>query len=496
MTGTGAAPSVGRRHCGPYLVVLLVLISLILPPAVALLELGNLSVTAPTQRSGEVETWRVSFSTPQIDQSMYGRIGGDFSGYAVATTFPEGTDLSGAVACSIEGATGVTTSVSGRVVTCTIGTGTWQPGSNMVTRIANVKNRPLSQAATLAVDFANHLGVVVASGSESVTISTHPFSSLSFTTDTSTAGAVATYQFSFRLFNPWPADGCVSASFSEGVSLDAGLTHWTLAEGASGSLGATTIQGREARACREGGTSAAADTLVRATLSNVQLPLNSEDPVEFILTTWDALVNGIDSDALYDDVVPDCLANCEPPPPPPPPPPGAPEAPGGLSATTGTVAGSIALAWSEPPGDGGSDIIGFRVYRAQAAAGPYVLIKTLGPVLTYADSGLGNDVKRFYQVAAFNENGEGERSNTAEATTRYVSPSPTPRPTTSGPPRVDPLDGDGGYSPGSFEPSEIFSTIKGTPPVLYGAALVLIVLGWAGAGGYVYWRRRRMRLKP
>jgi fibronectin type 3 domain-containing protein/N-acetylneuraminic acid mutarotase len=100
----------------------------------------------------------------------------------------------------------------------------------------------------------------------------------------------------------------------------------------------------------------------------------------------------------------------------------SPSNPAGISATAGPGAGQITFNWLAPTNDGGKPVTGYKVYRSNVAAGPYNLIATLGNVLSYEDSGLGNGATWFYGVSALNLIGEGSRISGAGATT-FVPPS-------------------------------------------------------------------------
>lgn len=67
----------------------------------------------------------------------------------------------------------------------------------------------------------------------------------------------------------------------------------------------------------------------------------------------------------------------------------------------------ITLTWS-PDGDGGSAIIGYKLYRSDSENGTYVLIATLSG-LTFKDSNVTSGKTYWYQVSAVNAAGEGAR---------------------------------------------------------------------------------------
>ncbi len=94
-------------------------------------------------------------------------------------------------------------------------------------------------------------------------------------------------------------------------------------------------------------------------------------------------------------------------------PPGPPR---GLDANSGPGAGEITLTWTAPASDGGAAITAYEVHRGNAS-GIETFLATLGNVLTFTDSGLGNGVTKFYTVRARNVAGAGAASNEASATT-------------------------------------------------------------------------------
>ena len=106
------------------------------------------------------------------------------------------------------------------------------------------------------------------------------------------------------------------------------------------------------------------------------------------------------------------------------PPPIPPSAPG-LSALAGN--GSVTLSWTAPTDDGGGLVGGYEIYRGTSAGGE-ILVATVGNVLTWKNTGLTNGTTYWYQVAAVNQAGPGDRSN-------EVSAKPTAPPTAPSPPR-------------------------------------------------------------
>jgi fibronectin type III domain protein len=77
-------------------------------------------------------------------------------------------------------------------------------------------------------------------------------------------------------------------------------------------------------------------------------------------------------------------------------------------ATTGG-ADRITLSWQAPLDDGGSAVIGYKVYRG-SSAGSETLFATLGNVTSFIDTPLATGVMFFYRVSARNANGEGPLS--------------------------------------------------------------------------------------
>ncbi len=77
-----------------------------------------------------------------------------------------------------------------------------------------------------------------------------------------------------------------------------------------------------------------------------------------------------------------------------------------LTATAGNAA--VSLSWPAPA-TGGAPIRGYNLYRG-TAAGAEALVKTLGNVNTYNDTGLKNGVTYYYRLSAVNGVGEGPLS--------------------------------------------------------------------------------------
>jgi hypothetical protein len=87
-----------------------------------------------------------------------------------------------------------------------------------------------------------------------------------------------------------------------------------------------------------------------------------------------------------------------------------PAAPTGLKATAGKS--GIALTWTAP-GNGGSAITGYRIYRGTSSANQAFLVSVGGATTSFTDAGVTKRVQYYYQVTAVNAIGEGAGSATA-----------------------------------------------------------------------------------
>jgi predicted phage tail protein len=94
--------------------------------------------------------------------------------------------------------------------------------------------------------------------------------------------------------------------------------------------------------------------------------------------------------------------------------PGAPGSPINLTATPGNA--KVTLTWTAPTSNGGSAILGYKLYRGTSSGGE-TLYATLGNVLTVVNSkNIVNGVTYYYKVSAFNSAGPGPLSNELSAT--------------------------------------------------------------------------------
>jgi hypothetical protein len=82
--------------------------------------------------------------------------------------------------------------------------------------------------------------------------------------------------------------------------------------------------------------------------------------------------------------------------------------------------GAVTLAWAEPADDGGSDIIGYRIYRG-IVEDELGILEDVTEML-YTDTGLANGQTYYYAVSAFNAEGEGEKTEILSATPEAEEP--------------------------------------------------------------------------
>ncbi|MDD1772111.1 MAG: fibronectin type III domain-containing protein [Methanomassiliicoccales archaeon] len=75
---------------------------------------------------------------------------------------------------------------------------------------------------------------------------------------------------------------------------------------------------------------------------------------------------------------------------------------------------NVTLSWSTPDDNGGSDLIGYKIYRGEAMDSMSLLI-TLEDVLCHTDYGLVENATYYYAVSAFNIVGEGQISSVLRA---------------------------------------------------------------------------------
>ena len=95
----------------------------------------------------------------------------------------------------------------------------------------------------------------------------------------------------------------------------------------------------------------------------------------------------------------------------------APSAPTSLTATPGS--GNVSLIWSSPVDNGGSTILGYKVYRG-TSSGTETLLTFVNSSMNYLDLTVTNGATYYYKVSAFNANGEGPQSAEVNATPTLV----------------------------------------------------------------------------
>jgi hypothetical protein len=105
-------------------------------------------------------------------------------------------------------------------------------------------------------------------------------------------------------------------------------------------------------------------------------------------------------------------------------------------ALSGAVAGdrSVALSWSAP-GDGGSPLTGYKLYRSTTSGGE-TLLATLGTATSYTDAGLGNGTTYYYKLAASNTVGDSSQSAERSSTPFGKAASPALGSATGGNARI------------------------------------------------------------
>lgn len=86
--------------------------------------------------------------------------------------------------------------------------------------------------------------------------------------------------------------------------------------------------------------------------------------------------------------------------------------------------GELYLTWSAPASDGGSEILGYTIWRGTSPES-LVLVATVGVVTSFNDDGLGNLETYYYVVKAFNAAGNGTASAVFSATTYGMPSEPT-----------------------------------------------------------------------
>ncbi|RLF54241.1 MAG: hypothetical protein DRN28_05710, partial [Thermoplasmata archaeon] len=109
---------------------------------------------------------------------------------------------------------------------------------------------------------------------------------------------------------------------------------------------------------------------------------------------------------------------------------GVPSAPQNLVARGGD--GYVVLTWEAPADDGGSPIIGYKIYRGTSSGNETYLTMVGGNETTYNDTGVTNGQTYYYRVSAVNGVGEGELSEEVSATPQSAPPAPADTSTSGG----------------------------------------------------------------
>jgi len=90
-----------------------------------------------------------------------------------------------------------------------------------------------------------------------------------------------------------------------------------------------------------------------------------------------------------------------------------PDAPRNLNAEAGN--GTVLLTWDPPEDDGGTPIIGYKLYRG-TSEGAVVFWLSVGNATSLLDDNVENDQTYYYRVSAVNAVGEGPLTDTESAT--------------------------------------------------------------------------------
>lgn len=100
-------------------------------------------------------------------------------------------------------------------------------------------------------------------------------------------------------------------------------------------------------------------------------------------------------------------------------------APGPVELAAHGHATSALLEWTTPEDDGGSDILGYRIYRGTSPSNLTMIINGPSNSSTYSNTGLTNGNTYFYAVAAYNVRGTATLSNIVAVLIGNVPNTPT-----------------------------------------------------------------------
>jgi len=100
-----------------------------------------------------------------------------------------------------------------------------------------------------------------------------------------------------------------------------------------------------------------------------------------------------------------------------------PSAPVNIQAIAGN--NSVVISWEEPLNDGGSKILGYRIYRGESSEDLKLYAEVDASTMEYRDDDVFNGETYFYSVTSVNVGGEGEGSEVVKATPVTEPSAPT-----------------------------------------------------------------------
>lgn len=267
--------------------------------------LTGVTISAPLQTTGIVETWTFSFT---VSNAVSGN--GD-----LRLVFPAGfqTSSGGATVCDVTAPLTVTsettTVVSATEVLCNLGAAdTILAGTTVTLTLTNVKNpQTVQTTGAFGLQTRNSADAVHdqdTSNTESIVAST--LSSVSASAPLQTAGAVETWTIIFTTTNAAPASGDVRVVFPSGFQTSASGT--TTCDIIGKTTETTSVIGGTEVVCNLNSASLGALEAVTMTLSNVKNPTVSQVTGAFTIQTRDAADAVIDShSANVETIAPNLL---------------------------------------------------------------------------------------------------------------------------------------------------------------------------------------------